>query len=123
MLYRIAKALKESENYTQPITGNGYSGRNRRTVVRMQSKLNILIGTYYFINWDFSPIGVKIKNFMHFLLFSGSHNLFSSLLDSLSCPTDNVYHFDTDRKLVSKSYEDSRNTSYSVRYQSFLVKH
>ena len=59
MPYRIAKALKESENYSQPITGNGNSGRNRRTVVRMQSKLNILIGTHYFINWDFSPIVVR----------------------------------------------------------------
>ena len=123
MLYRIVKALKESENYSQPITGNGNLGRNRRTVVRMQSKLNLLIGTYYFINWEQSPIGERIKIFMHFVLFSGSHNLFSSLLDSLSCPTDNVYHFDTDRKLVSTSYEDSRNTSYSIRYNSFLVEH
>ena len=122
MLYRIVKALKESENYSQPITGNGNLGRNRRTVVRMQSKLNILIGTHYFINWDFSNWS-KDKKFMHFVLFSGSHNLFSSLLDSLSCPTDNVYHFDSDRKLVSTSYEDSRNTSYSIRYKSFLVGH
>ena len=41
MLFRIAKALKESENYSQGNTRQGNCGRNRRTVVRMQSKLAI----------------------------------------------------------------------------------
>ena len=48
MLFRIAKALKESENYSQPITGNGNSGRNRRTVVRMQSKSSVQIDNFHF---------------------------------------------------------------------------
>ena len=36
--FRIAKALKESENYSQGIANNGNTSRNRKTVVRMQSK-------------------------------------------------------------------------------------
>ena len=43
MLLRIAKALKESENYSQGTTRKGNSSRNRRTVVRMQSELSITI--------------------------------------------------------------------------------
>ena len=35
--FRIARALKESENYSQGITNNGNTSRNRKTVVRMQS--------------------------------------------------------------------------------------
>ena len=43
ILFRIAKALKESENYSRGSTRKGNSSRNRRTVVRMQSELSIIV--------------------------------------------------------------------------------
>ena len=38
-LFRIAKALKDSESYSRASGGSGSISRNRKTVVRMQSKL------------------------------------------------------------------------------------
>ena len=38
IIFRIAKALKDTENYSRATSTNENVGSNRRTVVRMQSK-------------------------------------------------------------------------------------
>ena len=96
MLFRIAKALKESENYTQGNRRQGNSGRNRRTVVRMQSKLAIPI-LFYVLNLGTVTLGLDTTSSCIHFLFSGCDSLFSDLLDTLSRPTNDVCDFDTHR--------------------------
>ena len=97
MLFRIAKALKESENYSQGNTRQGNCGRNRRTVVRMQSKLAIPFLFYVLNLGTVKPLGLDTTSSCIHFLFSGCDSLFSDLLDTLSCTTNDVCDFDSHR--------------------------
>ena len=93
---RIAKALKESENYGErSMTGNNNISRNRKTIIRMQSK------SKFSYSFNFSILKKKLHHdkispLIIFNIFivccSGSNCMLPYLLDSIPCHANNDGH-------------------------------